>query len=101
VKGGVLFAAAAGMIEASLEVPHGGGVLPAEDRLRGEHIGGSMADDIGSVTEAIDGRKKEKSVTAEKAEPAVKRPAAKDKDAGKADKKPAKAPADKKVKEAE
>lgn len=37
IAGGRVFAALAGVVEAGVQVPHGEGVLPAEERLRGEH----------------------------------------------------------------
>lgn len=37
-KGGRLFAALKGCIDAGLKVPHGDGIFPSEERIRGEHI---------------------------------------------------------------
>ncbi len=37
-KGARVFAALQGALDAGVEVPHGEGILPSEDRLRGEHI---------------------------------------------------------------
>ena len=37
-KGARWFAALKGAVDAGLEVPHGEGILPTEDRIRGEHI---------------------------------------------------------------
>jgi len=112
-KGAVLFAVVAGMVEAGLEVPHGDGVLPTDDRLYGEHINGSISKDVESAILAMGGVKKERKPAAAKTKvakdagkpadkSAAKKPAAKDKGADKtADKSAAKAPANKKVKEAE
>ena len=54
-KGAALFAAVAGMVAAGLEIPHGEGVLPKEERLNGEHINDSIKESVGSVKDAIDG----------------------------------------------
>jgi len=37
-KGGSLFAALKGAIDAGMKIPHGEDILPSEDRIRGEHI---------------------------------------------------------------
>ncbi len=37
-KGGRMFAALKGLIDAGVEIPAGDGIFPAEERLRGEHI---------------------------------------------------------------
>ncbi len=37
-KGGRIFAALKGLVDAGLEIPHGEEVLPSEERLRGAHI---------------------------------------------------------------
>jgi large subunit ribosomal protein L18 len=37
-KGAVVFAALRGIIDAGVEVPHGDGVLPSDDRLAGKHM---------------------------------------------------------------
>jgi large subunit ribosomal protein L18 len=36
--GGRIFAAMKGVLDAGVEVPHGEGVLPKDERIRGEHI---------------------------------------------------------------
>lgn len=59
-KGAVLFAAVAGMADAGLEVPHGDGVIPSDERLNGSHIAEGIAADIKKVKDAIDGGKKPK-----------------------------------------
>lgn len=38
VHGGRVFAAAKGLVEGGVEVPHGEGVFPSEDRLHGSHL---------------------------------------------------------------
>jgi cell division septation protein DedD len=103
------------MADAGLEVPHGDGVLPSEERLNGKHISDKIAGDVSAVKSAIDGGEKPKEA-APKKQPAVtkaskaaeKKPAAKDdkpaakKPAAKpAEKNDAKPAAKKKVKEAE
>jgi len=47
--GGVLFATVAGMCDAGLNIPHGEGVLPEEDRLNGAHIDESIAGLVSDV----------------------------------------------------
>jgi len=54
-KGAVLFAAVAGMVAAGVEIPHGDGVLPAEERLNGAHISDSVKGSVDAVKDAIDG----------------------------------------------
>ena len=41
--GNRIFAALKGMIDAGLDVPHGDGVLPSDDRANGAHIDDSLA----------------------------------------------------------
>ncbi|HEV8595723.1 MAG TPA: 50S ribosomal protein L18 [Thermoplasmata archaeon] len=48
-KGGRLFAAAKGLVDAGIEMPHGDGVFPAEPRIRGEHLGEAKAKEIADV----------------------------------------------------
>lgn len=48
-KGGRLFAAAKGLVDAGVEVPHGEGVFPADPRIRGEHLGGGKSKEIADV----------------------------------------------------
>jgi large subunit ribosomal protein L18 len=38
-KGSKVFAALKGVLDAGVAVPHSGEVLPAEERLRGDHLG--------------------------------------------------------------
>jgi len=71
-KGAVLFASVAGMVEAGLEVPHGEGVLPSEERLNGSHINDSIKASVGSVKDAIGGGDAKKTPKAAKAPKAEK-----------------------------
>ncbi len=48
-KGGRVFAALQGLIDAGLEVPHGEEVLPAKERIRGEHIGDAVVKSFDAV----------------------------------------------------
>lgn len=48
-KGGRVFAALKGMLDAGLEIPHSEEVLPDEDRIMGKHLN----DEISSVVEEI------------------------------------------------
>ena len=57
-KGAVLFAAVAGMAAAGLDIPHGDGVLPSDERLKGDHIG--KAADVDTVMKKINGKKAKK-----------------------------------------
>ena len=38
-KGAGCFAALKGMLDAGLEIPHGEGIFPSEERIKGHHIG--------------------------------------------------------------
>lgn len=54
-KGGRVFAALQGLLDAGVQVPHGEGVLPSKDRLRGMHISEAVAkafDDVKKKLEA-------------------------------------------------
>lgn len=53
-KGSRVFAALKGMIDAGLEIPHGGEVLPDEDRINGMHIDESMGDKVKKSIKAIE-----------------------------------------------
>jgi len=64
-KGAVLFAAVAGMVAAGLEIPHGDGVLPSDDRLNGAHMSEDVLKSVNKVLEALGGEKRK---TAEKKE---------------------------------
>ncbi len=39
VRGSRVFAALKGMLDAGLRIPHGDGIFPPEERIRGEHLG--------------------------------------------------------------
>lgn len=52
-RGGRVFAALKGVLEAGVEVPHDADVLPGEGRLRGEHIEGFEAGHVESVKRRI------------------------------------------------
>jgi large subunit ribosomal protein L18 len=54
-KGGRVFAALKGILDAGIEVPHGGDVLPDEARIKGEHIAkevSSLFDEVKAKLEA-------------------------------------------------
>ncbi|WP_019177511.1 50S ribosomal protein L18 [Methanomassiliicoccus luminyensis] len=54
-KGSNVFAALKGMLDAGIEIPHGEDVIPAEARLKGQHIDGNiekMIEDVKSRMEA-------------------------------------------------
>jgi len=52
--GGRLFAAAKGLVDAGLEVPHGEAVFPAEDRIAGKHLGEARAKAIAEVRAKVE-----------------------------------------------
>ena len=79
-KGAVLFAAAAGMIDAGVEIPHGD-VLPSEERLNGAHISDIIAGSAEAVKAAIDGKPKAVAAKAKKVDPAEEKKPAKAKKA--------------------
>ena len=54
VKGGVLFAVLAGMVDAGLDVPHGDSVLPDDERIRGTHIAEALQADFDSLKEKLE-----------------------------------------------
>jgi large subunit ribosomal protein L18 len=97
-KGAVLFAAVAGMVAAGLDVPHGEGVLPSDDRLNGLHINEKVLDSMNKVLGALGGAKRAAAAKKEKPKKAEPKADAKKADAKKADAKPK---AVKKKKEAE
>jgi large subunit ribosomal protein L18 len=78
-KGAVLFAAVAGMIDAGLNIPHGDGVLPPGDRLKGAHIGEDIPASVQKVLGALGGKMKDRDPKATKASKAAeeKKPDAK------------------------
>jgi large subunit ribosomal protein L18 len=54
-KGGRLFAALQGLVDAGLEIPRGEEILPPAERIRGDHIGdglGKLFDDVKKKLEA-------------------------------------------------
>lgn len=53
-KGAVLFATVAGMVDAGLEVPHGEGVLPVEERLNGKHIDDKIEAAVSSLKKKME-----------------------------------------------
>lgn len=55
-KGGVLFGALKGVVDAGIEVPAGEGVFPTEDRLRAEHLGEEKAAAFAASYEKIVGK---------------------------------------------
>ena len=52
-KGGVLFAAVAGLCDAGMDIPHGD-VFPAEDRLLGKHIDEGIEAEIESLKKKME-----------------------------------------------
>lgn len=52
VKGGNIFAALKGMLDAGVDIPHGEEVIPSEDRLAGKHI----SDDLEAMIEEVKSR---------------------------------------------
>ncbi len=48
-RGGRVFAALQGLIDAGLEVPHSEEILPAKERIRGEHIGDAVVKSFDAV----------------------------------------------------
>ncbi len=54
VRGSKVFAALKGMLDAGLEIPHGEGIFPSDERIRGEHISeevSKMFDEVKSKME--------------------------------------------------
>ena len=52
-KGGRIFAALQGVLDAGIEVPHDESVLPAEERVRGAHIEGFDSNQVDAVKNRI------------------------------------------------
>jgi large subunit ribosomal protein L18 len=48
-KGGRVFAALQGLLDAGIQVPHSKEILPAKARVRGEHIGEAVVKDFDAV----------------------------------------------------
>ncbi len=56
VKGSRVFAALKGMLDAGLEIPHGDGIFPSEERIKGLHISedlGKLFDDVKAKMEEV------------------------------------------------
>lgn len=53
--GSNVFAVLQGLVDAGVEIPHGEEVVPAEERLRGEHIDEETVDEFETVKDAITG----------------------------------------------
>jgi len=47
--GGRLFAAAKGLLDGGVAIPHGEDVIPSDERLRGAHLGDARAKEIAAV----------------------------------------------------
>ena len=43
------------MIDAGLEIPHGEGVLPSDERINGEHISDSLSKVLDKTKKSIEG----------------------------------------------
>ncbi len=54
-KGGRIYAALKGVLDAGIHVPHSSEILPSEDRIFGKHISPEMEKDIKDVVEKIRG----------------------------------------------
>jgi len=52
--GGRLFAAAKGLVDAGVAVPHGEDVMPSDERVRGAHLGDARAKEIAAVKAKLD-----------------------------------------------
>ncbi len=56
-KGGRVYAALKGMVEAGMEIPHSDEVLPSEDRVNGSHIEDGMDKSVAKTKKSIEGGK--------------------------------------------
>ena len=56
-RGSRVYAALKGMIEAGLDVPHSEDILPAEERVNGEHIGDDIQKAVSVTRKSIEGGK--------------------------------------------
>lgn len=54
-KGNRVFAALKGMVDGGLEIPHGEGILPDDDRIAGNHISDKLAKSVETSKKAIMG----------------------------------------------
>ena len=52
--GGRLFAAAKGLLDAGVKVPHGEEVLPSDARIRGAHLGEARATEVAAVRAKVE-----------------------------------------------
>lgn len=55
IAGGRIFAALAGVLDGGVDVPHGEGVLPSDERKRGEHASEAIRKDFETVKGKIEG----------------------------------------------
>ena len=53
-SGNRIFSALRGMVDAGLDVPHGEGILPSDDRINGAHIDESLAAAVETAKNAIE-----------------------------------------------
>ena len=56
-RGSRVYAALKGMIEAGLDVPHSEDILPADERVNGEHIGDDIQKAVSVTRKSIEGGK--------------------------------------------
>ena len=54
VYGGRLFAAASGLVDAGVALPHGEGVLPKKERIEGRHLGEAVAKQFAEVKAKVE-----------------------------------------------
>ena len=54
VYGGRLFAAASGLLDAGVALPHGEGVLPKGDRIQGKHLGEAVTKQFAEVNAKVE-----------------------------------------------
>ena len=53
-KGGKLFAALKGMIDAGMEIPHSDDILPSEERIIGKHINDTLPELVNKVKKSME-----------------------------------------------
>lgn len=63
-RGGALFAALKGILDAGVEIPHGDGIFPSEERLQGAHIDEALVASFTATVEQITGETPEASADA-------------------------------------
>tara|TARA_Y100000588_G_scaffold200546_1_gene214253 strand:+ start:10603 stop:11115 length:513 start_codon:yes stop_codon:yes gene_type:complete len=56
-RGSRAYAALKGMVDAGMEVPHSEEVLPADERVNGEHIGDDIQNAVSTTKKSIEGGK--------------------------------------------